>query len=70
MHVTDSAIVPVSHADEGDWYPGTYPYQPHWPSVGIATSVTPAQQSCSAETHVFPCPHCNTCKCGKATIER
>lgn len=25
---------------------------------------------CSAGVHVFPCPHCDKCKCGKATVKR
>lgn len=25
-----------------------------------------AQTECSGDIHVFPCPHCNKCKCGKA----
>lgn len=25
---------------------------------------------CSGEVHVFLCPHCDKCKCGKATVKR
>jgi len=25
---------------------------------------------CSGDVHVFPCPHCGKCKCGKATVTR
>lgn len=35
----------------------TYPYY-----------VTPVE--CSGEVHVFPCPHCDKCKCGQATVKR
>lgn len=32
--------------------------------------VTLPPQMCSGEVHVFPCPHCATCKCGAATVKR
>jgi hypothetical protein len=40
----------------------TYPYWtfPSWQAV----TVSPTE--CSGDIHVFPCPHCNKCKCGKA----
>lgn len=25
---------------------------------------------CAGDVHVFPCPHCDKCKCGKATVKR
>lgn len=28
------------------------------------------QTACSGEVHVFPCPHCEKCKCGQATVKR
>ena len=24
---------------------------------------------CSGDVHVFPCPHCEKCKCGKASVK-
>ena len=27
-------------------------------------------KDCSGDVHVFPCPHCATCKCGQATMKR
>lgn len=29
-----------------------------------------APVECSGDVHVFPCPHCEKCKCGKATVKR
>lgn len=40
------------------YYPYTYPY------------VTVAPTECVGDCHVFPCPHCCTCKCGQATVKR
>ena len=39
---------------QGQWYP-------YW-----QTSPT----FCAGDVHVFPCPHCDKCKCGKATVKR
>lgn len=48
-----------------------------WNNGGI--SVTPLTtgywhvveppRECSGDVHVFPCPHCDNCKCGKATVK-
>jgi hypothetical protein len=55
----------------GDWFPITYPNTyPTWPSTTATYVTVPPPTHCSGENHVFPCPHCNKCKCGKATIER
>ena len=32
------------------------------------TNIAPTE--CSGDVHVFPCPHCEKCKCGKATVKR
>ena len=42
-------------------YPGPAVY--YWPSPSVATQ-------CGGEVHVFPCPHCDKCKCGGATKAR
>lgn len=61
----------VSVWPNGDnwYYPyGQYPYglgNYYWHTV---TPVVPTQ--CSGEVHVFPCPHCDKCKCGGATKAR
>lgn len=39
-----------------------------WPQQYIYTTVQP--QICSGDVHVFPCPHCEKCKCGAATVKR
>lgn len=33
-------------------------------------SVTIPPRVCSGEVHVFPCPHCEKCKCGAATLKQ
>jgi len=45
--------------------------------TGITGTVTPyiyhyntPPIECSGDVHVFPCPHCEKCKCGKATVKR
>ena len=50
--------------------PSVWPYQQDgtwWPLV--YTSDEPPRE-CSGDVHVFPCPHCETCECGKATLHR
>lgn len=37
-----------------------YPYQ----------QIQSSPQFCYGDVHVFPCPHCDKCKCGKATVKR
>lgn len=32
--------------------------------------VTQAPTECCGDVHVFPCPHCEKCKCGAATVKR
>lgn len=39
------------------------------PSVYYYHTVTPPVE-CAGDVHVFPCPHCEKCKCGKATVKR
>jgi len=51
-----------------DWWPYG---QTGWiqPSISYYPyNVAPVE--CSGDVHVFPCPHCEKCKCGKATIKR
>lgn len=45
-----------------DTYPA-YPFVYTYP-----TNLPP--QSCADDVHVFPCPHCDKCKCGAATVKR
>jgi hypothetical protein len=44
----------------------------YWPYQTTPTyyysTITPVE--CAGDTHVFPCPHCDKCKCGKATVRR
>ncbi len=30
--------------------------------------VTAAPTVCAGDVHVFPCPHCRRCRCGKAAL--
>jgi hypothetical protein len=52
-----------------------WPY-PIYPNVPIQTYTAPSvviaapPADCAGDVHVFPCAHCNKCRCGKATIER
>lgn len=50
-------------------------YAPWWPFGVPMPCVQPLQWTwtvpaapteCSGDVHVFPCPHCDKCKCGKA----
>ena len=43
-----------------DWTPWQYWY---------IQAPTPPRE-CSGDVHVFPCPRCQRCKCGKATLEK
>jgi hypothetical protein len=45
---------------ENCWFPTPYPIQVQY----VWTTPT----VCSGDVHVFPCPHCKTCKCGKAHL--
>lgn len=50
---------------------GTYGY---WGETGMWPSnyylhVTQPPTVCCDDVHVFPCPHCDKCKCGKATLK-
>ena len=40
----------------------------YWPDTTSLPYDPPRE--CSGDVHVFPCPHCATCKCGKATLHR
>jgi hypothetical protein len=51
-------------------YIGDY-YQPAHPmTTGWITTIPAPPQECSGEVHIFPCPHCDKCKCGKATVSK
>ena len=53
----------------GDYWPYTGNGSYQNPSVYYYhTNVPPVE--CSGDVHVFPCPHCEKCKCGKATVKR
>lgn len=43
------------------WQQTVYPYY---------YAVTQPPRECSGDVHVFPCPHCEKCKCGQATVKR
>lgn len=54
----------------GDYWP--WLQQPNTyvpPSVYYYHTTLPPVE-CSGDVHVFPCPHCEKCKCGKATVKR
>ena len=69
-YMQNQAMVPC-----GDW-PNTIT---NWPSSDNAypswsggyyvpyTQILVTPTDCSGDVHVFPCPHCNKCKCGGAT---
>lgn len=44
------------------WTAPTGTYTPYF-------NVEPPRE-CSGDLHVFPCPHCDKCKCGAATVKR
>lgn len=56
------------------WWQDTYqpPYYPTIPTGGYGAPwvVSQPAQECSGDVHVFPCPHCDRCKCGAATVKR
>lgn len=48
---------------------GVFPYQPYQPPAQtwyVAPWIVATPTDCAGIAHVFPCPHCNKCKCGKA----
>lgn len=50
-----------------------WPWQQQWPTTIYPTptiTLTAQPQECSGDVHVFPCPRCEKCKCGKATVKR
>lgn len=56
--VTTGGYVPQTNTV--DWtgiYGGYYQYPQY---------VTVPQTICAGDIHVFPCPHCDKCKCGRA----
>ena len=64
----------IGYSWTGDHYPWWQVYQtgyllPLYPSYPTVT-VTTTPQVCAGEVHVFPCPHCKKCQCGKATVQR
>ena len=51
--------------------PNYYQPWPYWGPWTWPTVVSPQPpRECSGDVHVFPCPHCATCKCGAATVKR
>ena len=63
--ITTGSAMPVY--DHWPWSPNSGTYQN--PSVYYYHTVTPPVE-CSGDVHVFPCPHCEKCKCGAATVKR
>lgn len=60
--MTTGSIVPLG--DIWNQWPnttGTGTYYIH------STPVPEPPRECSGDVHVFPCPHCDKCKCGGAT---
>lgn len=51
---------------DGVWhaYFGDTVYQPYY------WHVVEPPRDCAGDVHVFPCPHCDKCKCGAATVKR
>lgn len=58
----------VSINDYWPWNGLTGTYVPP-PTVWYYHTV-PTPVECAGDVHVFPCPHCEKCKCGKATVKR
>lgn len=49
----------------------TQPYWPYDTSNCLWYSYPTAPPTvCLGDVHVFPCPHCDKCKCGAATVKR
>lgn len=46
------------------------PSTTNWDPWAWASTHTYQPTVCTGETHVFPCPHCDKCKCGQATVKR
>ena len=58
--MTTGSIVPL-----GDWWlPNTAPNTGNY--YITTTPIPEPPRECSGDVHVFPCPHCDTCKCGDA----
>lgn len=51
----------------GDWQPSNY--SPYYPSQTYYYQTVIPPTDCYGEIHVFSCPRCAKCKCGKATKE-
>lgn len=54
---TTASTVTVDNSFGGYWNTG------YWYPVYAPTD-------CCGDIHVFPCPHCNRCKCGKARKDK
>jgi hypothetical protein len=49
------------------WWPFGPAYVPYYePYVSWPWYVPVTPTECAGDVHVFPCPHCAKCKCGKA----
>lgn len=47
-------------------------YNPNWAQQvtgNCNVSTTTPIWACHGDVHYFPCPHCDKCKCGKATLK-
>jgi hypothetical protein len=54
----------------GTYFPNSnWPYT-SWPYITYPSVYVSAPVECSGDVHVFPCPHCDKCKCGAATVKR
>lgn len=62
--LTHSGTITTSNCIDYGQY--TWPYSNYWPSTW---TVIESPRECSGDVHVFPCPHCDKCKCGKATVK-
>jgi hypothetical protein len=48
-----------------------WPYVQQWPTQSSwVWSYPETPRECSGDVHVFPCPHCDKCKCGKASVKQ
>ena len=63
-----SNIQPTSSQLQGGLTGSLGNYQ--YPSYQYYPYYVTAPMTCSDTAHVFHCPHCDKCQCGKATVKR
>lgn len=61
---TNHVVTFQNNGTTGHYEP--WPIQ-QWPYWGGYYQVVTPPTTCAGDVHVFPCPHCDRCKCGAAT---